>query len=228
MTTLKEVRARFARDQGLPFANTSSERSILETLDEHGVKYRDRVFGPITTIWGFLSQVLSEDHSRRDAVARIIGHRAVVGLETCSPNTASYCNARGRLPIGVLSTLARRTAAELQAASPAEWKWNGRTEFIADGSTVSMPDTPENQGADPHPSAQQPWVVFPLASVVVLLSLSTGGCDDLAFAPFAGRSSAPHRPPPLPSKRQSKSGISGGTAAPTNKQMQRARLAAGR
>ena len=102
MTTLKEIRARFARDQGLPFANTLSERSILETLDEHGVKYRARVFGPVTTIWGFLSQVLSEDHRCRDAVAENIAPRVVLGLETCSPNTAIYCNARGRLPIGVL------------------------------------------------------------------------------------------------------------------------------
>jgi hypothetical protein len=67
MTTLEEVRACFARDQGLPFADSLSERSILDALDEHGVKYRDRLFSPVTTIWGFLSQVLSDDHSCRDA-----------------------------------------------------------------------------------------------------------------------------------------------------------------
>src|ERR1700689_1790536 len=130
MTNLDTVRARFARSTGLPFANVLTEANILDVLNDHGIKYRDRLFGPVTTIWGFLSQVLSEDHSCRDAVARIIAHRAVVGLETCSPNTASYCNARSRLPIGVLSTLARRTAAELQAAATAEWKWNGRSVFI--------------------------------------------------------------------------------------------------
>ena len=32
MTTLEEVRARFARGQGLPFADSLSERSILEAL----------------------------------------------------------------------------------------------------------------------------------------------------------------------------------------------------
>src|SRR5713101_7385123 len=107
MTTLQEVRARFARDQGLPFADSLSERSILDALNEHGVKYRDRVFSPVTTIWGFLSQVLSEDHSCRDAVSRIIAHRAANGATVCSPNTASYCNARSRLLTGVLSTLAK-------------------------------------------------------------------------------------------------------------------------
>src|SRR6476659_3860386 len=114
MTTLQEVRARFARDQGLPFADSLSEPSILDALDEHGVQYRDRLFSPVTTIWGFLSQVLSEDHSCRDTVSRIIAHRAAAGLPVCSPNTASYCNARARLPIVVLRCLAKRTAQQLE------------------------------------------------------------------------------------------------------------------
>src|SRR3954453_7837795 len=140
MISLEQLRARFARNDGLPFADVLTESRIHDALDEHGVRYRNRVFNPITTLWGFLSQVLSDDHSCRDAVARVIAHRAANGLETCSPNTASYCTARGRLATSVLSTLARRTAAELQAAAPAEWKWNGRSVFIADGSHVSMPD----------------------------------------------------------------------------------------
>ena len=155
-TSLDQVRARFARNEGLPFADVLTEARIHDALDEHGVRYRDRVFSPVTTIWGFLSQVLSDDQSCRDAVTRIIAHRAANGLETCSPNTASYCNARGRLPTGVLCTLAKRTARELQAATAEEWKWNGRSVFIADGSHVSMPDTPENQAVYPQPPTQQP------------------------------------------------------------------------
>src|SRR5690349_1164985 len=143
--SLDQLRARFARNDGLPFADVLTEPRIRAALDQHGVRYRDRVFDPVTTLWGFLSQVLSDDHSCRDAVARIIAHRAAGGLAACSPNTASYCNARGRLPTAVLSTLARRSAAELQAAADDEWKWNGRNVFIADGSYLSMPDTPENR-----------------------------------------------------------------------------------
>jgi Transposase DDE domain len=186
-TRLDQLRARFARNEGLPFADVLTEARIHDALDEHGVRYRDRVFSPVTTLWGFLSQALSEDHSCRDAVARIIAHRAANGLETCSPNTASYCNARGRLPTGVLRTLAKRTARELQAAAPEEWKWNGRSVFIADGSHVSMPDTPENQAAYPQPPAQRPGLGFPLARVAVLLSLATGACHDLAIAPSEGK-----------------------------------------
>ena len=185
--SLDPLRARFVRNEGLPFADVLTESRIRDALDEHGVRYRDRLFNPVTTTWGFLSQVLSDDHSCRDAVARIIAHRAASGLEICSPNTASYCDARGRLPTAVLSTLARRTAAELQAAATAEWKWNRRSVFIVDGSHVSMPDTPENQAAYPQPPTQQPGVGFPLARVTVLLSLATGACHDLAIAPYAGK-----------------------------------------
>src|SRR5438046_1419634 len=163
--SLDQLRARFTRNEGLPFADVLTEPRIRDALDEHGVTYLDRVFTPATTLWGFLSQVLSDDHSCSDAVTRIIAHRVASGLPACSPNTASSCDARGRLPTAVLSTLARRTAAELQAAAAEEWKWNGRSVFIADGSYLTMPDTPENRAAYPQPVVQQPGIGFPMARV---------------------------------------------------------------
>jgi DDE family transposase len=187
VTTLQEVRDRFARDQGLPFAASLSQDSIHDALNQHGVLFRDRVFSPVTTIWGFLSQVLSDDHSCRDAVARILAHRVASGRKPCSPNPASYCNARSRLPTAVPRNLAKNTAQHLQEGLPQEWKWNGRNVFIADGTHVSMPDTPENQKAYPQPVVQQEGIGFPLARLTVLLSLATGACHDLAIAPYAGK-----------------------------------------
>src|SRR3954463_4746558 len=187
MMSLNQLRDRFARDEGLPFADVLTEASIRDVLHEHAVKSRNRVCDPVTTIWGFLSQVLSDDHSCRDAVSRIIAHRAASGLPACSPNTASYCNARGRLATGVLRTLTRRTARELQAGAADEWKGNGRNVFIPDGSHVSMPDTPENQAVYPQPPTQRPGIGFPLARVAVLLSLAAGACHDLAVAPYEGK-----------------------------------------
>jgi len=187
MSSLDAVRARFARNEGLPFADILTEASLQKMLNEYGVSYRDRVFSPVTTIWGFLSQVLSEDHSCRDAVSRIIAHRAANGMTMCSPNTTSYCTARSRIPTSVLSTLARRTAEELHAIVDDRWKWNGRSVFILDGSSVSMPDTPENRAMYPQPPQQAAGLGFPLARITVLLSLTTGACHDLAIAPYAGK-----------------------------------------
>jgi hypothetical protein len=187
MTSLDTVRARFASNEGLPFADVLTQDSIVQILDEHEVEYRDRLFNPITTIWGFLSQVLSDDHSCRDTVSRVIAHRAASGLGPCSPNPASYCNARKRLPTAVLRALAKRTAGQLQDGLPQAWKWHGRDVFIADGSHVSMPDTQENQEAYPQVYNQEPGLGFPLARLTVLLSLASGACHDLAIAPYAGK-----------------------------------------
>jgi hypothetical protein len=165
MSSLDAMHARFARNEGLPFADILTKASIQKVLNEYGVLYRDRVFSPVTTIWGFLSQVLSEDRSCRDTVSRIIAHRAASGMAVCSPNTASYCNARSRIPTHVLSTLARRTAEELHGSVDDRWKWNGRSVFILDGSSVSMPDTPENQAMYPQPPNHKPGIGFPLARI---------------------------------------------------------------
>ena len=151
------IRLRFV--SSFPFTPSGMQFACQAVLDDHKVEFRDRVFTPQVTIWGFLSQVLSEDHSCRDAVSRIIAHRATNGISICSPNTASYCTARSRLLTSVLSTLAKRTAQELQASAADKWKWNGRSVFIVDGSSVSMPDTPENQKVYPQSDRRQqtPW-----------------------------------------------------------------------
>ena len=95
MTSLEAVRARFARNEGLPFTDILTEANILDVLNEHGITYRDRVFSPVTTIWGFLSQVLSDDHSCRDTVSRIIAHRAANRLFNVPPH-----NQHGFLQLG--------------------------------------------------------------------------------------------------------------------------------
>jgi hypothetical protein len=51
-TSLDRLRARFARDEGLPSADVLTEAGIRDALNEHGVRYRDRVFGPVTTTTG--------------------------------------------------------------------------------------------------------------------------------------------------------------------------------
>jgi len=87
----------------------------------------------------------------------------------------------------VLRSLAKHTAQQLHDSLPDEWKWHGRSVFIVDGSHVSMPDTEANQANYPQPEVQKPGLGFPLARLVVLLSLASGACLDLAMAPYAGK-----------------------------------------
>ena len=50
-----------------------------------------------------------------------------------------------------------------------------------------MPDTSENQEAYPQPRTQQKGLGFPVARVVVLLSLATGMLTDMAMGPYTGK-----------------------------------------
>ncbi len=58
---------------------------------------------------------------------------------------------------------------------------------LADGTTMLMPDTENNQQSYPQQSNQKPGPGFPIVRLVGLLSLTTGACTDYALAPYQGK-----------------------------------------
>lgn len=169
-----------------------SSRFILQILEEQEAIFRDRVFSPVVTLAAFIAQVLSPDHSCRWAVAQVIADRVSQGKPPCSPGTGAYCQARQRLPKELILRLLRAVGAKLHLATPLDWQWRGRRIVMADGSTVSMPDTPENQADFPQPSSQKPGLGFPLARLVVLISLATGAVIDMAVGACKGKATGEH------------------------------------
>ncbi len=128
-----------------------------------------------------LSQVTSDDHSCRGAVARLLAWRVARGLPACSADAGGYFKARQRLPESLLPGLVRQAADRVGDQAREGWLTPGRRVVIADGSGVSMPDTPENQAEYPQHPGQKPGCGFPLAQVVVLISLATGCVLDAAI-----------------------------------------------
>lgn len=171
----------------LPFCDLLDADLVQDVLRSEKVTFRDRVYSPIVTLWAFLSQVLSTDHSCRLAVTRLVAHRAASGQDPCSPETGSYCKARQRLPIGVVTRLVRQIASGLRERAPTPWLWKGREVVLVDGSTVSMPDTRANQQVYPQAKTQAPGVGFPIARIVAVISLATGAVRDLALGPYQGK-----------------------------------------
>lgn len=76
------LRRQFLQDGDLPFTDVLTEDVITQALTAVGV-WLDRVFSPQVTLWVFLEQVLSADHSCRAAVARLIAHRLSRGQRPC-------------------------------------------------------------------------------------------------------------------------------------------------
>ncbi|MCI5196359.1 MAG: hypothetical protein D3919_09040 [Candidatus Electrothrix sp. AW5] len=106
---INNLKARFCQSDELPFSDILSTPYICKVVEEETPKFRDRVFTPIVTLQAFISQVLSQDHSCRDAVARVLSDRIAQGEKPCSEDTSPYCRARIRLPEKLITRLLKET-----------------------------------------------------------------------------------------------------------------------
>jgi hypothetical protein len=168
------------RQQSLPHLDALFNRLIptelLSQADE-GVGSRDRIYSIRRTFFGFLYQVLNPDCPCRQVVRQI---QALFGLHNAGPvseGDSAYCQARGRLLLDILSRIRCAVAAHAQSAQEL---WHGFQVKVIDGTTISLPDTGENQRAYPQYGGQKPGCGFPLLKLVGVFSLMTGVLLDYA------------------------------------------------
>jgi hypothetical protein len=184
---VQSLRRQFAQAPGLPFADVLADDAVQQAFHAEGGSGYDCVYTPLTTVRLLLAQALDPDPSLRQAVNRLLAERTAYGLPAIATQTGAYCQARQRLPEGVLPRLTRHVGNRLLQQAPPHWRWKGRLVKIVDGTTVSLADTDANQAAYPQPSHQRPGLGFPLARLVVLFSLAVGTVLDAAVGPFAGK-----------------------------------------
>src|SRR4051812_45541448 len=132
-------------DPALLYARLVSVEIVAEVVLQEVGQTDDLIYTPLVTRTTSLFQILGDDHSCRDAVARLRAWRVAEGLSPCSLATGGDCRARQRLPEGLLPRLARATGGGLQERAPAGWHCHGRSVKVVDGTCVPMPDTTGNQ-----------------------------------------------------------------------------------
>ena len=186
------ILASFLQRPDLPFADVLPEQAIEKAFDDEDATFaedEDAVFTPAVTLWAFLSQVLFKNEHRScvAAVARVAVLLVALERGPCSSNTGAYCRARGKLSEKVIRQITISVGEGCEDKLGKELLWHGRHVHMVDGSTVSMSDTPENQEAYPQNPQQKEGLGFPIARVVVLLSLATGMVTDMAMGPYAGK-----------------------------------------
>jgi hypothetical protein len=182
--------APFLRDDGLPFADILPDDQVRQACRREGVHFGNSarcVYNPAVVLWAFLSQVLGADKSCRAAALRVLVLVITLQRGPCSTDTGCYCRARAKLPTRLLRRLTYEVADQMEQAVPEHWLWKGRHVHLVDGTTVTAPDTPENQAAWPQPPTQQPGLGFPLIRLVVLLSFTTALLGGLAYGPYEGK-----------------------------------------
>jgi hypothetical protein len=97
---VRRFRARFVQGGGMLLGSVLTGRLLREVVEEEAGCWRERIYGPLTTLVLFLEQVLGGDRSCQDAVARGLSLRVSQGQAPCGLNMGAYCQARARLSVG--------------------------------------------------------------------------------------------------------------------------------
>lgn len=145
-------------------------RLILDLCRLLGHRFRRGTLDPVHTIHLFLMQVLH-------------GNTAITHLRHLSPRSftaSAYCQARQRLPVELFRRLVRTItdamfdALECPSPNPGlRGRGRGRV-IMLDGSSFSMPDTPQLMDRFGHPTGQKRGCAFPVAHLMMMIDLATG------------------------------------------------------
>lgn len=152
---------------------------LQSVLDEEDCADAKRVYTQAPTLALLVLQRLGGGLTLSAAVQELIQHhrdllprnrRVVEG--TLSQNNSAYNRARQELPLQKVEAFSRAICDHLAAQS--EPVWQGRRVMILDGTTLTLPPTPELQAAFPPAINQHGESVWPMAMLMVAAELSTG------------------------------------------------------
>lgn len=150
-----------------------SPRSIEQACRDAGMAWHDSLLNPITTIQVFFLQVL-----HGNTACEHLSHLAGIPF-----TAAAYCKARMRIELDSLILLLKRSVAPLHQEPFDTACWLGHRVFHVDGSSFSMPDTPELQTRFGQPGQQKPGCGFPVAHWLVMMHAGTGMITKMLAAP---------------------------------------------
>lgn len=185
----QRVNQQIPKADSLRFFNLLTSTELLNEVEAHLPKHRERLFPPTETLSLFLTQMMNADQSCQHIVDQAAIQRMAMGLPSCSTHTGGYCKARQRLPIDLITHLTRFLGTQLSQQTPNEWRWRQRRVLLADGTTVTMPDTPANQDQFPQQGAQLPGLGFPICRIVGITCLGSGVLLNAAIGKFNGKGS---------------------------------------
>jgi hypothetical protein len=168
--SIEQVVMQFKHNVGQAF----QPGAVVALCRSIGHVWRERHLDPVATLQGFLLQVL-HGNTACSHVPRLLG-KAVTA--------EAYGQARSRLPLEFFQRLLEEVCSRLRGSIDAVSSWHGHRVWVIDGSSCSMPDTPELQQAFGQPSGQAPGCGFPVAHLMTLFHVGTGMLMRIATAPW--------------------------------------------
>ncbi len=158
------------------------DEEILHACRAAGHAYRNRLYGPVVTVFHFLLQAIQREESFA-ATWPALWSPVCAGLGWCGVafSSSAWSQARSRFPKEALESLNQRACA---VHEPFCSRWRGLRLLALDGTTVSMPRA---GGLCAHfglHHARTTAVRYPLATFCSLLSVGNSLILDYRFGPF--------------------------------------------
>jgi hypothetical protein len=150
---------------------------VIETVcDELDYTWRSGPLDPAHTVALFVQQIAEGN----------IPCTEVRHLSDRQFTDSAYCQARQRLPLAVVQALSRRVAQAVArgTAGAESSQWHGHAVWVVDGSTFSMPDTPELRAYFGQPTGQVPGCGFPVGHLLALFQRDTGLLQEPVISPL--------------------------------------------
>lgn len=174
---MRAVRERLAKAKDLhSLESLASAWLPIEALRELASLPRKRLrWLPLTLVfWACLNMVFQPGSSCRESQRSIQAWWKRRQRNWRNPCSSAFCAARARLPLDWLRSLWWLAAERLVAAAPTLPGCHGRRVLVVDGTSVTTPDTYDNQQQWPQPGSQKPGCGFPIINLVGLFCLSSG------------------------------------------------------
>ena len=153
-----DCRRQFAQPQNNENFSILSSEDLNHFQEQHPGRVRN--YPAIKTLTLFMRQVSNDDKSCSNVLIQDSADQLALGRKRLKTETDAYCKARKRLNEESLKLLFQSSGKQLSDGTPPEWLWHNRRVVLADGSTVTGPDTEANQRVYPQPSTQKKGWVF--------------------------------------------------------------------
>jgi hypothetical protein len=171
VATLRLLRQDLARKLDRP--------AILDACRDLGHSWRDCLLDPAAIVHLFLLQVL-HGNTALAHLPRLVGQGFTA---------SAYCQARARLPLAAFQEVLRRVGSALRGDTD-DGRWHGHRTLLVDGSSFSMPDTPELRAHFGLSARTRPGCGFPGARLMALFHAGTGLLLEAFAVPLAGHDMA--------------------------------------
>jgi hypothetical protein len=171
------------------FIDLLAHDELVSTIENNIPVYRNNIYTPTQSLSMFLAQSLNEDRSCSKAVNDMIILSQQKSRKKISPNTGAYCLARQKTPLELVTQLTEKSASLITQKVQNHWLWNDRRVRLVDGTSLTMPDTLENQKKYPQSATQKAGLGFPICRLLTVSCLATGAIMNAAIGTLKGKGS---------------------------------------